>query len=58
MSLHLCLKIRRKREAKESQKADVTRVVENEDTNYIVESDDEQYESDLAYLYGVLDKVF
>ena len=32
-------------------------VVENED-NYIAESDGEQYESDLAYLYGVLDKVF
>jgi hypothetical protein len=34
-------------------------VVENED-NCIVESDDEQhiYETDLAYLYGVLDKVF
>ena len=32
-------------------------VVENED-NYIVKSDDEQHESYLTYLYGVLDKVF
>ena len=32
-------------------------VVENED-NHIVESDDKQYESDLTYLYGVLNKVF
>ena len=33
-------------------------VVENND-NYIVESDDEQhiYETDLAYLCGILDKV-
>ena len=35
-------------------------VVENNEDNYIVESDDEQhiYETSLAYLYGVLDKVF
>ena len=32
-------------------------VVENED-NCIVESDDVQHESDLAYLYEILDKVF
>jgi hypothetical protein len=34
-------------------------VVENED-NYIIESDKEQdtYEADLAYLCGILDKVF
>ena len=34
-------------------------VIENND-NYIVESDNEQhiYETDLAYLCGILDKVF
>ena len=31
--------------------------MENED-NCIVESDDVQHESDLAYLYEILDKVF
>ena len=31
-------------------------IAENEDS-YIIESDDEAYETDLAYLYGVLDKI-
>ena len=31
-------------------------IAENEDS-YIIESDDEAYETDLAYLYRVLDKV-
>ena len=31
-------------------------IAENEDS-YMIESDDEAYETDLAYLYGVLDKV-